>query len=137
MDFLQLQIVGATLGCGIQASHCGDFSCCRARALSPWASVVVAPGLSCSTECGIFPDQGLNPCPLHWQADSYSLYHRGSARQLTLLKKLCVVSMEVHSSDIPSRKPAAGSISGSCCTFRSTETFTPSHAPSRLLPPNE
>ena len=20
--------------------------------------------------CGIFPDQGLNPCPLHWQADS-------------------------------------------------------------------
>ena len=21
--------------------------------------------------CGIFPDQGLNPYPLHWQADSY------------------------------------------------------------------
>ena len=78
MDFLQLQIVGATLGCGIQASHCGDFSCCRARALSPWASVVVAPGLSCSTECGIFPDQGLNPCPLHWQADSLPLSHQGS-----------------------------------------------------------
>ena len=25
--FLQLQRVGATLGCGEQASHCGGFSC--------------------------------------------------------------------------------------------------------------
>ena len=33
-------------------------------------SVVVAHGLSCSAACGIFPDQGLNPCPLHWLADS-------------------------------------------------------------------
>ena len=33
-------------------------------------SVVVAHGPSCSAACGIFPDQGLNPCPLHWQADS-------------------------------------------------------------------
>ena len=28
--------------------------------------------------CGIFPDQGLNPCPLYWQVDSYPLYHQGS-----------------------------------------------------------
>ena len=34
------------------------------------ASVVVAYGLSYSAACGIFPDQGLNLCPLHWQADS-------------------------------------------------------------------
>ena len=27
-------------------------------------------GLSCPAECGIFLDQGLDPCPLHWQADS-------------------------------------------------------------------
>ena len=33
-------------------------------------SVVAAHGLSCSVACGIFPDQGSNPCPLHWQADS-------------------------------------------------------------------
>ena len=33
-------------------------------------SVVVARGLSCSLACGIFLDQGLNPCPLHWQEDS-------------------------------------------------------------------
>ena len=35
-----------------------------------WASVVVVHGLSCSAACGIFLDQGSNPCPLHWQADS-------------------------------------------------------------------
>ena len=47
------------------------------RSCSTWASAVVARGLSsCSSQaslpaaCGIFPDQGSNPCPLHWQADS-------------------------------------------------------------------
>ena len=30
-------------------------------------SAVVAHRLSCSTTCGIFPDQGSNLCPLHWQ----------------------------------------------------------------------
>ena len=38
-------------------------------------SVVVAHGLSCSAACGIFPDQGSNLCPLHWQADSQPLRH--------------------------------------------------------------
>ena len=33
-------------------------------------SVVVVHGLNCSVACRIFPDQGSNPCPLHWQADS-------------------------------------------------------------------
>ena len=42
------------------------------------SSVVVARGLSCSAACGIFPDQGSNPCPLHWQADSQQLRHQGS-----------------------------------------------------------
>ena len=28
--------------------------------------------------CGIFPDQGLNSCLLHWQAVSYPLYHQGT-----------------------------------------------------------
>ena len=41
-------------------------------------SVVVAHGPSCSAACGIFPDQGSNPCPLHWQADSQPLSHQGS-----------------------------------------------------------
>ena len=42
------------------------------------ASIVVAYGLNCSTTCGIFPDQGLNPCLLHWQTDSLPLSHRGA-----------------------------------------------------------
>ena len=37
-----------------------------------------AHGLSCSAACGIFLDQGSNPCPLHWQAFSYPLRHLGS-----------------------------------------------------------
>ena len=41
-------------------------------------SVVVAHGPGCSAACGILPDQGLNPCPLHWQADPQPLRHQGS-----------------------------------------------------------
>ena len=41
-------------------------------------SIIVAHGPSCSAACGIFPDQGSNPCPLHWQADSQPLRHQGS-----------------------------------------------------------
>ena len=48
-SFLQLRRVGATLRCSVRASHCGGFSCCRARALGTQASVVVAHGLS---SCG-------------------------------------------------------------------------------------
>ena len=40
-----------------------------AHGLQSAGSVVVAHGLSCSAACGIFPDQGSNPCPLHRQAD--------------------------------------------------------------------
>ena len=32
-------------------------------------------GFSCSPACGIFLDQGSNPCPLYWQAESYLLHH--------------------------------------------------------------
>ena len=47
--FLKLWRVGATLCCGMWASHCGGFSCCGAWALGMQASVVVARGLS---SCG-------------------------------------------------------------------------------------
>ena len=88
--FLQLQQAGPALDCDAWASHCSGFSYCRAWALSSWASVVVARGfqreglvlvvcgVSCSAACGIFLDQGLNLCSLHWQADSYPLYNQGS-----------------------------------------------------------
>ena len=48
-------------------------------------SVVVAHGPSCSAACGIFPDQGSNPCPLHWQADSQPLRHQGSPSNFILV----------------------------------------------------
>ena len=48
-------------------------------------SVTVAHGPSCSAACGIFPDQGLNLCPLHWQADSQPLHHQGSPSFLFLM----------------------------------------------------
>ena len=35
------------------------------QSLQEAGSVVVAHGLSCSTACGIFLDQGSNLCPLH------------------------------------------------------------------------
>ena len=47
-------------------------------------SVIVAHGPSYSVACGIFPDQGSNPCPLHWQADSQPLRHQGSPTNLFL-----------------------------------------------------
>ena len=67
---------GVTLHCGTQASPCSGFSCWRPQALGSGASIAAAPGLSscgtrlsCSASCGIFPNQGSNLCPLHWQAD--------------------------------------------------------------------
>ena len=72
-------------------SHCGGFSYCRAQAsavaahtLQRAGSLTVAPRLSCSKTCGIFPEQGWNPCPLHWQVDSSPL--QGSLR-LALLSQ--------------------------------------------------
>ena len=47
--------------------------------------VVVAHGPSCSAACGILPDQGSNPCPLQWQADSQPLCHQGSPKMLNSL----------------------------------------------------
>ena len=52
----------------------------QARGLQSAGSVVVAHGLSCSATRGIIPDQGSNPCPLHWQADSQPLCHQGSPK---------------------------------------------------------
>ena len=68
---------GATLHRGARASHCRSLSL-RSTDSRRAGSVVVAHGLSCSAACGILPDQGSNPCPLHRQADSQPLHHQGS-----------------------------------------------------------
>ena len=36
---------GLFSSCGVQASHCGDFSYCRSQAIGSQASSAVAPGL--------------------------------------------------------------------------------------------
>ena len=48
----------------------------------------MAHGLSCSAACGIFPDQGSNPCPLHWQADSYLMRPQGSPGEASLIAEV-------------------------------------------------
>ena len=68
---------------GHSSSRCAGLSLSRPLPLQSTGSrhagsVVVAHGPSCSAACGIFPDQGSNPCPLHWQADSQPLHHQGS-----------------------------------------------------------
>ena len=70
---------------GHSSSRCAGLSLSRPLLLQSTGSrragsVVVAHGPSCSAACGIFPDQGSNPCPLHWQADSQPLCHQGSPR---------------------------------------------------------
>ena len=95
---------------GHSSSRCAGLSLSRplllwSRSSRRAGSVVVAHGASCSAACGIFPDQGLNPCPLHWQADSQPLRHQGSPPEyldlyqqyqeivsyLTLRKKICIL----------------------------------------------
>ena len=68
---------------GHSSSQCAGLS--LSRPLLLWStgsrhagSVIVAHGPSRSAACGILPDQGSNPCPLHWQADSQPLRHQGS-----------------------------------------------------------
>ena len=96
---------GLLLSCIVQASHCGGASHWGAQAYGMQAPLAGArgprsrgsrapehrlrscgKGLSCSAVSGIFPDQGLNLCFLHWQVDSLSLSHQGSPEKLNLKK---------------------------------------------------
>ena len=68
---------------GRSSSRCAGLSLSRPLLLRSTSSrragsAVVAHGPSCSAARGILPDQGSNPCPLHWQADSQPLRHQGS-----------------------------------------------------------
>ena len=68
---------------GHSSSRCAGLSLSRPLLLRSTGSrragsAIVAHAPSCSAARGIFPDQGSNPCPLHWQADSQPLRHQGS-----------------------------------------------------------
>ena len=49
--------------CGVRASRCGGFFCCRAQAWERVDFSSCAIQLNCPSACGIFPDQGSNPVP--------------------------------------------------------------------------
>ena len=81
-------------GLSLVATSGGHSSSCAGLSLSwplllrsmgsrPTVSVVVAHRPSHSVACGIFPDQGSNPFPLHWQADSQPLHNQGSPSLVT------------------------------------------------------
>ena len=77
---------------GHSSSRCTGLSLSRPLLLRSTGSrragsVIVAHGPSCSAACGIFPDQGSNPCSLHWQADSQPLRHQGSPGPGTLFTR--------------------------------------------------
>ena len=69
------QQAGLPSSCGVRAAHGSGFAL-EHGLWAAWASVIAACGfssswalehrLSCSAACGIFPDQGLNPCLLCW-----------------------------------------------------------------------
>ena len=58
---------------------------------SAWASVGVAHGLSCSATSGIFLEQGLYPCLLHWQVDSLLLSHQGSPNRAFMKQNFLIL----------------------------------------------
>ena len=55
MGFLYLPEVGATFHCGVQASYCGGFSCCRAWALGCVGLRICSPR---ALECASFSSCG-------------------------------------------------------------------------------
>ena len=55
------------------AEWCVGFTAVASLVAAPRLSSCGAQGLSCSTACGIFPDQESNPCLLHWQENSLPL----------------------------------------------------------------
>ena len=86
---------------GHSSSRCAGLSPSRPLLLRSTGSrragsAVVAHGPSCCAACGIFPDQGPNPCPLHWQADSQPLRHQGSPSFLILIKDPLPSLFQVH-----------------------------------------
>ena len=96
--------MGAILCCGVQASHCGGFSCSRAwlyvwglQWLQLMGSAAVTLRASFSIACGLFLDQGSNPCPLHWQVDSYPLHQQGGLPFFIFVPSLQQLKFGTHS----------------------------------------
>lgn len=86
-------------------------------------------GLKCPVACGIFLVQGLSPCPLYWQADSWMLFVRSYLidSRKTLIFKTEQVSLQwkvwsAHNADTQcsqGRKEAKGQRRFFCLNFSS------------------
>ena len=90
---LGLSLVAASGG--HSSSRCAGLSPSRPLLLQSTGSrragsVIVTHGPSRSAACGILPDQGSNPCPLHRQVDPQPLRHQGSPQHLLFKNILCV-----------------------------------------------
>ena len=112
---------------GHSSSRCAGPSLSRSLLLRSTGSrrtgsVVVAHGPNCSVACGIFPDQGSNPDPLHWQADSQPLRHQGSP--IKFLSWDC-------SSSVTSSGSASNSDSSASSTTSAVTSFTQVWNPSK------
>ena len=88
---------------GHSSSRCAGLSPSRPLLLRSTGSrhagsVIVAHGPSCSAARRIFPDQGLNPCPLHRQADSQPLRHQGSPERHILYRSFLPRGIHISSS---------------------------------------
>ena len=86
---------------GHSSSRCAGLSLSRPLLLRSTGSrragsVAVAHGPSCSAACGIFPDQGSNPCPLHRQADSQPLRHQGSPTPCVLEENVTLIVLSKY-----------------------------------------
>ena len=91
--FLQLQCLGFSLPWLLLVQSTGS----RHR-LNSWVH-----RFSCSAACGIFLDQGSNPCLLHWLVDSLPLSHQGSLQMgiyshESNLLSLLLIQGKTHSS---------------------------------------
>ena len=64
--------------CSARGSHWGGFACYTGSRAGGFSSCGPAIG-------GTFTDQGLNPCLLHWQAESLLLSQQGAASYKCLL----------------------------------------------------
>ena len=99
------------------APHCGGVSA-GARALGHVGSAAAAPrlqstgvvleahGRTCSSACGIFPDQGSNLRLLHWHVDSLSLRHQESTPKALLnIIRRKQFNLEQQQKDLKRRYP--------------------------------
>ena len=95
-------------------------------------SVLGVQGLSSFTALGIFLDQGLNSCLLHWQADSLPLSHQRSLGFTAIFLKvyllsLCLLLLPSHimvrsREDGTFKEPDTKQVSAACSFYFNCQT---------------